>query len=435
VSRTPEAASRAELFGWAMFDFANSSYTTVIVTVVYAVVFPRLIVGDGPGYALGNLYWSVALSLGYGLTVVTLPVLGVLIDASGRKKGFLFASYLATVLATAALYWATPGQVALAMLLVVVSNWAFAVGESFVAAFLPELGPPEALGRISGMAWGLGYLGGLSSTALVIFGLGPQTLENFERVRLVGPVTAAFFLVAALPTFLLLKERGTSSGKTLTASTVWAEARHRLVRSLATVRQLQDLFRFYASFFFAMAGLGIVIAFAFIFGDQVIRWSPSGQVLMFVVTQLTAAGGALAFGWVQGWLGDKRTYQVTLLVWILTVLAIAFAPDVAVALGVKAQSLFLFVGALAGLCLGATQSASRTLVAVFSPADRVGELFGLWGVTAKLASMVGLLSLGALQAAFGLERAVLVCAVFFSLALLLSFTVDEARGRRAAREA
>ncbi len=412
-------APRKELFGWAMFDFANSAYTTVIVTVVYSVVFPKLIVGDGPEYRQGNLLWSVALSISYALVVLTAPVLGAVMDYAGHRKRWLFASWISTVVATAALWFATPEHVWLAMLLLVVSNYGFSVGESFSSSFLPELGPPESLGRISGAAWGLGYFGGLVSTAAVIFGLGPQTAENFDRLRLIGPVTAAFFFIGAIPTFLLLNERAVP--KPLPEGETWFSVGFSQLRiTLGELRSLRDLMVFFVSFFFAMAGLSIVIAFAFIYGDQVIRWSPTSQTLMFVITQITAALGALGFGYLQARMGDMRTYGLTLLIWTVTVGMIAFAVPIAGAIGLPAERFFLIVGCFAGGCLGATQSAARTIVAVMAPADKVGEFFGVWGLFGKLASIFGLLALGVLQTALGLENAILVCGAFFLAAFFVA---------------
>ena len=161
-------APKKELFGWAMFDFANSSYTTVIITVVYAVMFPEIIVGidtDG-SFGTGNLLWSLALAISYGLVVVAAPIFGAIIDFTAAKKKFLFLSYLLTIVATAALFFIKPGYYQLGMILIILSNFGFATGESFVSSFLPELGPPQDLGKISGYAWGLGYFGGLLSTIL-----------------------------------------------------------------------------------------------------------------------------------------------------------------------------------------------------------------------------------------------------------------------------
>jgi UMF1 family MFS transporter len=436
VTATPRAPAR-EIFGWAMFDFANSSYTTVIVTVVFSVIFPRLVVGDAPEFRAGNLLWSVALSVSYGLVVLTAPLLGAIIDFKAAKKRFLFASYLLTIVATAFLYFVGPGQVWLGVALVVVSNYGFAVGESFTSSFLPDLGPTEELGKISGYAWGLGYVGGIACTALVLGVIGDQTLENYGRVRLVGPITALFFLVAAIPTFMFLRERGTPKRLPPGESLLGMGFR----RLLATGRALggfRDLLVFFASFFFAMAGLSIVIAFAFIYGDQVIRWSPASQMLMFVITNLTASVGAVGFGFLQKRWGNLRTFNLTLAIWVVAILGIWGTPGLTArlndALGTawRAESVFLFMGAMAGLCLGATQSASRTIVAVFSPESKSAEFFGFWGLFGKLAAIFGLLSLGVLQVRLGLQSSILLCSLFFLVALVLTLFVREARGRAAA---
>ena len=436
MTTTPRAPSR-EIFGWAMFDFANSSYTTVIVTVVFSVIFPRLIVGDGPEYRQGNLLWSVALSVSYGLVVLTAPVLGAIIDFKAAKKRFLFASYLLTVVATALLYFVSPGEVLLGVALVVVSNYGFAVGESFTSSFLPDLGPADELGKISGYAWGLGYVGGIACTAIVLGVIGDQTVENFDRVRLVGPVTAIFFLLAAIPTFMFLRERGTPKVLPPGDSLLGMGFR----RLLATGRALggfRDLLVFFVSFFFAMAGLSIVIAFAFIYGDQVIRWSATSQMLMFVITNLTASVGAVGFGFLQKRWGNLRTFNLTLVIWVAAIVGIWGTPDITAwlngTLGTawSAEHVFLFMGAMAGLCLGATQSASRTIVAVFSPESKSAEFFGFWGLFGKLAAIFGLLSLGVLQVRLGLQSAILLCSLFFLAALILTLFVREQRGRAAA---
>ncbi len=436
TSATPTPASNAEIFGWAMFDFANSSYTTVIVTVAYAIVFPKLIVGDGPDYAWGNRLWSLSLSASYALVVLTMPILGAIMDHSGSKKRWLAFSWALTVGTTAGLYFGTPSAVWLAVLFVILSNYGFSIGESFTASFLPDLGPAESLGKISGMAWGLGYFGGLVATLAVNFGLGQPTIENFEAQRLIGPITAAFFFVGALPTFALLKER--SVGKPLPAGQSYLTIG--FVQLWATLKELgrfRDLVVFFASFFSAMAGLSIVVSFAFIYGDQIIHWSTGTKTAMFVITQFMAAFGALGFGVVQARIGDIRTYALTLLVWTFTVALIAGTTTIVDLFGgaVSAEHFFLLVGCFAGLCLGATQSAARTIVALMSPPDRVGEFFGLWGLFGKLAAIFGLVSLGELQARLGLQVSILLCGVFFIAAFVIVLFVDEGRAKQAAKSA
>lgn len=413
-----------------MFDFANSSYTTVIVTVVFSVIFPKLIVGDEK---TGNLLWSVALSAANFLVAFLAPVCGAIMDYRARKKQFLFASYILTVVTTCALFLAGPGDIVIAMLFVILSNVGFALGESFVASFLPYLGPPEDIGKISGFGWGLGYFGGLISTAIVMFGLGPQTIENFGNMRLIGPITGIFFLLAAIPTFLWVKERG-EPRKLPPGETILSISFGRLGRTFREIGDFRDLANLLLSFFFGYAGLSIVISFAFIYGDQVVKWDASVQTLMFVITQITAAGGAILFGYIQDRLGAKKTFLLTLILWVVAVVLISGTNDVtawlnaALGTNMQAQYFFLFVGSLAGLGLGATQSACRAMVGIFSPESKSSEFFGFWGLTNRVATIFGLLTLGFLQSIFDLKLAILICAIFFIIAVFIALLIDEERG-------
>lgn len=433
-----ERAPKREIFGWAMFDFANQAYTLLIITVVFGDLFTRVIVGDrGDDFRLGNLLWSLGLAASYLMVVVAAPLLGAIMDFSAARKRFLFASYLLTVTATALLYFVAPGYIALGLLLLVVSNFAYATGESFIASFLPGLGPPDDLGKISGFGWALGYVGGLVSAGFVLVFLGEVSGENFERIRWVGPFAAGFFLLAAIPTFIWVRERGVRQALPPGASYVAMGAR-RLRRTLADLAGFRDLATLLGSIFFTMAGIYIVVTFAFIYGAQVIGWDESVRQLMFVVVQLTAAAGAFGFGLLQDRIGAKVTYLATLALWIAAIAAIWGTPWLAAGahalLGVRweAQHVFLAAGCLAGLSLGSSQSAGRALVAILSPEAKAAEFFGFWGMAAKLAAVFGVLGLGVLQSWFGLQSAILFCAALFAAAIVVGLFVDQDRGRRRA---
>ncbi len=436
VGKPRQRASNKEIFGWAMFDFANQAYTLLIITVVFGELFTTAVVGDrGDDFRLANLLWSLALALSYLLVVVTGPLCGAVMDYQASKKRFLFASYLATVFTTAMLYFVTPGYVVLGLLLIVVSNYAYSMGESFIAAFLPDLGPPEDLGKISGFGWALGYVGGLFAAGFTLVALGEATLENYERIRWVGPFAAAFFLVTAIPTFLWVRERGTPQppGKPY-HRIAW----ERVSTTLHELRHFRDLGIFLVSLLFSMAGVYIIIAFAFIYGAQVIGWDESIRNLMFIIVQITAAAGALGFGFIQDRIGTKVTYQLTLLLWVAAVLAIWATPEVtawlnaAFGLAWEPQHLFLFVGCLAGLSLGSSQSASRALVGLFSPTRKAAEFFGFWGLSNKLAGVLGIVGLGLLQTVVGLQASILLCAALFVVAMMICLAVNQARGQQAA---
>lgn len=422
-----------EIFGWAMFDFANQAYTLLIITVVFGDLFTRVIVGDAPDFRLGNLLWSVALTISYALVVVAGPLCGAVMDHSRLRKRFLFASYAMTIVATALLYFVEPGWIVTAMVLIVLSNFAYAIGENFIASFLPDLGPKRDLGWISGLGWGLGYLGGLVATAFTLLMLGEVSAENYERIRWVGPFAAVFFLLAALPTFFWMKERGRRRPRPDGTSFI----RLGIERVTHTVSQLagfRDLSILLVSIFFTMAGIYIIISFAFIYGAQVIQWDESVRVTMFVIVQITAAVGALGFGWIQSHIGARRTYLITLWLWMVAIIAIWQTPTVSELANSlmdwqwQAQHVFLFAGCLAGLSLGASQSAGRALVGVLTPRGKAAEFFGFWGLASKLAAIFGILGLGLIQARFGLADAILFCLALFILALLVALPVNETRG-------
>jgi len=421
-----------------MFDFANQAYTLLIITVIFGDLFTRVIVGDrGDDYALGNLLWSIGLATSYLLVVVAAPLLGAIMDFSASRKRFLFASYLLTIASTALLYFVAPGYILAGVLLLILSNFAYAVGESFIASFLPGLGPPEDLGKISGFGWALGYVGGLVAAGFALVYLGDVSLENFDRVRWVGPFAAGFFLLAAIPTFIWVRERGVVRSLPAGESYLGMGVR-RLRQTLAELAGFRDLATLLGSIFFTMAGIYIVITFAFIYGAQVIGWDEDVRRLMFIVVQITAAAGALGFGFIQDRIGAKVTYIGTLFLWIVAIAAIWGTPQVAAAahalFGVSwaPQHVFLFAGCLAGLSLGSSQSAGRALVAILSPEEKAAEFFGFWGMAAKLAAVFGVLGLGILQSWFGLQSAILFCAVLFACAIAVGVFVDQDRGRRRA---
>ncbi|MEQ9480212.1 MAG: MFS transporter [Algiphilus sp.] len=434
---TRKLAPGREIFGWGMFDFANQAYTLLIITVIYGDLFTRVIVGDAPDYRYGNLLWSIALAASALLVVVTAPLAGAIMDATRTRKGFLFASYVGTVLTTALLFFVEPGMVWLGVLLIILSNFFYGIGESFISAFLPGLGPSRALGWISGLGWGMGYVGGLVSTAFALAFLGEVSAENFDTVRWVGPFAAVFFLLAAIPTFLFVRERGRRY--TLPPDQRWLMLGLGRIRStLASISGLRDLGWLMVSIFFVMAGIYIVISFAFIYGAQVIGWDESTRVAMFVTVQITATIGAFTFGFMQSRVGAKRVYLVTLSLWIAAILAIWQTPaltqflNARFGLDLEAQHLFLFAGVLSGLSLGSSQSAGRALVGVLTPRTKAAEMFGVWGMVSKLAAVFGMLGLGLIQTLFGLADAIVFCVLLFAAALGATMVVDTQRGEAAA---
>jgi UMF1 family MFS transporter len=402
-----------------MFDFANSSYTTIVVSFFFSTVFTRLIAG-GPH---ADLWWGWATGSSNLIVLLLSPFVGAVADESGRKKSFLFGTYALCVGATAALWLVQPGQVALAFVLFVLSNLGFSFGENFAGAFLPEISTPENVGRVSGFGWGLGYFGGLASLALV-FPLvrGGITLGNYAHLRLVWPVTAVFFLVAAVPTFAILRERTPRRSEPLTF--YLRNGFGRLGETLRSARTFKELVRFLSVFFVYSIGLTAIIAFFGVYSATTLGFTPTEMVLLGALLQIPSALGAFLFGVVQDRLGARRTLQISLLLWLAVSVTTAFTSD---------KATFWIVAMVAGLGIGSLQSASRAMVGLFSPVDKAGEFFGLWGLAGKGAYAVGPLLFGLISSLSGSQRvAALANGIFFLLGLFGLFLVDEQRGRAAA---
>ena len=407
-----------EIFGWAMFDFANSSYTTVIVTVAFSVYFTRMVAPAGRG----ELLWGTGIFLGNLIVLLLSPVVGAVADDSGRKKLFLLATYATCVVGTALLWLVVPGRYGLGLTLLVLSFVGYSFGENLAAAFLPEISTPSTIGRISGFGWGLGYLGGLGALLLVqpLIG-GGFAPGNLDRLRLAWPATAAFFLVAALPTFLFLEERaprGTGSAWDYVCAGFG-----RLAATARSVRRFSELVRFLSIFFVYSCGLSTIFAFSGIYAVQTLGFTLRELTVLFLAIQVSAAGGAFFFGWIEDRLGAVRTIRITLVLWIAICVGVYLC---------HSKGLFWGLALGSGLGIGSLQSASRGLVGLFSPAEKSGEFFGFWGLAGKGAYMLGPFLFGLIAAGTGSQRiAMLSTTAFFLLGLVGMIFVNEHRGRAA----
>jgi UMF1 family MFS transporter len=414
-SAAPPPVARREIVAWAMFDFANSSYTTVIVTVAYSVYFTRL-VAAGPD---ADLWWGRGVLLANLIVLLLSPLVGAVADESGRKKHFLFASWAVCVVGTASLAAVGPGDIALGLALFVLSNVAFSFGENFAASFLPEISTPATVGRISGFGWGLGYFGGLASLLLVKSSIDGGFVEaNLPGLRAAWVTTALFFLVAGLPTFLILRERAPRRSEPF--SWYVRNGFGRVATTLHSIRRFRELARFLTVFFVYSMGLTSIIAFVGVYAERTVGFSAGELIGLFLVVQVSSAGGAFLFGAIQDRLGARRTIQVTLLLWIGVCLATWATAD---------KRAFWGIALAAGLGIGSLQSASRALVGLFSPVDKAGEFFGLWGLAGKGAYACGPFAFGWISSASGSQRAaVAATALFFLVGWLGMFAIDERRG-------
>ena len=420
--------SRREVLAWAFYDFANSGYTTVVLTTIYSAYFVGVVAAEidqaAPG--TGTLLWTLAVGIANFCVLLSGPVVGAIADFRATKKKFLLVTTIACVLSTALLGLASTGAIVFAMTLVIVSAIAFASGENLIAAFLPEIAHPDKMGRVSGYGWGLGYFGGLLTLGVCLAYINwaeAQQLDSTHYVPVTLLITAVIFAVTATPTFLWLRERAIP--RPMKAGKSYLRAGFGEVRNtLAHVAQLPDLFRFLLCLTLFQAGVATVIVVAAIYAQEVLGFDSQQLIILIAVVNFTAAVGAFLFGFAQDHWGSVPSLAGALLVWIVAIVLTLFAEE---------QNDVWLAGNLIGLAMGATQAGGRALIGRLTPESRNAEFFGLWGLAARAAAILGPMSYGITnRLTDGNYRvALLTTLAFFVIGLVLLLTVNEERGKMA----
>lgn len=425
-----ELAPRREIVSWAMFDFANSSYTTVVTTALFNQYFVGTIC-RGLSSAEATVALTNSLGLANLLVVLTAPVVGALADAGGLKKKLLFIATAVCVIATGCLGFMQQGDVWQAMALLVVSAFAFGSTEYLIAAFLPEIAPKRLMGKISAFGWTLGYVGGLIVLAfslLYVWFAQKQGLTAGDYVPIILFGVAVVFALAASPTFLFLKERSTNTNTGVKSASLWLDIKASFLSVAGTIssaRRYRDLFVFLIALFFFSCGTTTVVAIAAVYAGQVMSFTTQETLAMVMLVQVAAAVGAFGLGLLQDKIGSVRTLALALILWTVSIALAYFALD---------KPVFWLASTLMGAAMGATGAASRALVGLLSPAAKAAQFFGLWGLTVKLAAVVGPITYGQITALTkGNYRAgILSTLSFFVIGLLLIFFVNEKRARNKA---
>jgi MFS transporter, UMF1 family len=419
-----EGVSKREVLAWAMYDFANSGYTTVVLTAVYNAYFVGVVAQKADW---GTFAWTAILSLSNLLVMLAMPRIGALADAHSIKKRLLMLATVGCVASTLMLALTGPGTLVLAALAMVISNFFFAMGECLIAAFLPELAKPNALGRVSGWGWSFGYLGGMLALGLslgyVMWASGQgMTAEQFVPVTMV--ITAAIYALACLVTFIWLRERAVGrspSGLNSLPSSNWLE-------TLKAARQWVDFkWLLYAAVAY-QAGISVVIALAAIYAEQALGFKQQDTMMLVFLVNIAAAAGAFAFGYWQDRVGHKSALSFTLIGWMVMTFMAMLATTPAV---------FWVAAVIAGLCMGSSQSAGRAMAGALAPATRRTEFYGLWTLATRLAAIIGPLTYGlvTLLTQGNHRLAIASTAVFFALGWVLLRPVDMGRGTRLASQA
>jgi len=378
----PESpVTRREIFGWCMYDAADSAFTTVIVTVLFAPYFSLVVVGDS---GRADMLWAQAASISELFVALLAPVLGAIADYSGSRKFFLGLCAFIIVVFTGSLWFVTPGAVMLGFWLYVIANIGFAGGGVFIDSFLPGIANSGNVGRISGIKWTIGYLSGMLCL-LVCFPLANNNIvanpnaQQLGMARLIPVVVAIYYLVMVVPTFLFLRDRSVS--RPLPAgSNYLTTGFQQVIRTLRHIRHYRELFKLLIAFLVYNDGVVTVIYFAALYATVTIGFTTGELTVMFFLLNIVAAGGAFSFGLLADKIGQKRTIYISLTLWMIAVVLAFLA---------HSKSEFYVVATLAGLGLGSCQSVSRSLLALFTPRENAAEFFGFLGIAGKALAFLG----------------------------------------------
>jgi UMF1 family MFS transporter len=396
----PVKKEKSKIFVWTLFDFANTSFSVIIVTVVFSKYFSNQVAGGQ------NWIWGLAVSVSMVIAAFLSPPLGAIADVSRNRKRFLLIFTLLSVSCTLLMFFVQAGDILLGFSLFVFANIGFEAGLVFYDAFLPNLTDKKNFGRVSGYGFAMGYVGALAVLLIIMFMLPESSSPDYYfYIRLTFVVAALFFFVFSIPLFLFLKEPQTSEIIKIDLIKNGISKSFETLKNIFFRKKYPEISRFLFAFFLYNDAIITIIAFASIFASNVLNMTDEQVIIFFVIVQSTAILGSFIFGIISDHIGPKKTISITLVIWIIVAAGAFF---------VQTVSEFYIVGLLAGLAIGSSQSCSRSLMALLTPKDREAEFFGFYdGLFGKSSAVVGPLIYGIVSDISNERIAVLVIGVFF----------------------
>ncbi|MCF6268860.1 MAG: MFS transporter [Melioribacteraceae bacterium] len=421
-----ELKNKSKIFIWTLFDFANTSYSIIVVTFIYAVYFKDVVALGKP---IGDLYWSIGISVSMLISAFIAPVLGAIADYSAGKKRFLLFFTLLCIISTTMLYFVQEGMVFWGILLFILANIGFESGLVFYDSFLPEITTPKNYGRVSGYGFAFGYLGSLVCLAIAVpFIKAEMYSETF-------PVAALFFLIFSIPLFVFLKD----SRKDVKVDTSFITIGFKRVRNtISSLKDYKNLALYLLAFFFYIEGVNTTIFFSGNFARTTLGFSFEELALFFLIVQSTAILGSLVFGILSDSIGQKKSIVISLYIWIFTMILafsisdsnhrilIYFADLFNSEIKDFQTTSFYVVGLLAGSVMGATQSTSRSMMTKLTPIEKKTEFFGFYSLFGKSSAIIGPLVFGIISYTTESQSyAILSISVFFIIGLFILRFVDD----------
>ncbi len=426
---------KRSIFGWAMYDWANSAYMTTIAVAVLPMYFASVVVGSEGFTIAGTLYapetlWGFMISASAFLVFLMAPTLGAIADFCSAKKRFLFVFCYLGVTGSIALSFCGEGNVYQTMLLFIISQIGFVGANVFYDAFLPQIASQGQEDRISSKGFAYGYAGGgiQFAFALVLIAMHDTFGISQSTAARIAMLTAALWWgLFALFTFFLLKERTftQSPPEKFTGSSRGVNYLYigimRVVKTMKKVRKRPHLLLFLISFLVYNEGIQTVIQMATIYGKQELKFGATTLMLTLLLVQFVAIFGALLFGWLAKKTGTKQSVMCTLVVWSGVVIYAYF---------IQSPVEYFILGAIVGLVMGGSQAISRSFYASMIPIDSPAEYFGFYSIINKFSAVWGPFIFAIIRHFSGSSRnAIVSLIIFFILGIILLFFVDEEKAR------
>ncbi|MHB9010779.1 MAG: MFS transporter [Ignavibacteriaceae bacterium] len=403
--------NKSRIFFWTLFDFARTSFSVIVITVIYSKYFSNYVTG-------GKVWlWGLSVSISMIITAFLSPPLGAIADVSRNRKRFLLIFSSVTILCTALMFNVQKGDIILGMVLFILANIGYEGGVVFYDAFLPNITEKKNFGRVSGYGFAMGYVGALSVLLIIKLLLPQQSSSDYYfYIRLSFVVAALFFLIFSIPLFLFISEPN-----------VEGRLRKGIIRN--GIRKSADTFKaiffhnkypsvsgFLLAFFLYNDAIITIIAFASIFASGILKMTDAQIIYFFIIVQSTAILGAFIFGIISDHIGPKKTISITLIIWLFVIVGAYFDNSIAG---------FYVVGLLAGLSIGSSQSCSRSLMALLTPKEREAEFFGFYdGLFGKSSAVIGPLVYGIVANVSNQRFAVLAIGLFFLAGLIILQKVE-----------
>ena len=403
---------KGRVFVWSLFDFANTSFSVIIVTVIYSKYFSNHVAGGQ------KWIWGLAVSLSMIMAALLSPPLGAVADISRNRKRFLLLFTLLSVVCTTLMFFIQEGDILAGFILFVFANIGFESGLVFYDAFLPNLTAKKNYGRVSGYGFAMGYLGALAVLLIVMILLPESTSPDYYfYIRFSFIIAAAFFLFFSAPLFIFLKEPQIKEHVKKELLRVGIKKSFNSFRAIFFKKDYPSMKMFLTSFFLYNDAIITIIAFASIFAANILKMTDQQIIIFFVIVQSTAVLGSFIFGIISDHIGPKKTITITLIIWIVVIIGAFFVSTI---------SEFYIVGLLAGMSIGSSQSCSRSLMALITPKDREAEFFGFYdGLFGKSSAVVGPFIYGIISDLSNERFAALAIGLFFIAGLIILQKVNE----------